>query len=186
MRTADAPRARTCATERQAPRSEPAGVRGGATASDEREPCPATWPVWWWASSPVLVTCNLPQVRTGRQPQTDDGALAGSTAAVAFYANRDDRFVDNHQLWFVRSTDNGATCGGCHCERRHRHEVWPAQADALDRRCAVDYQRARGAGGPITAGPPRVRSPARVLRSRLRLRLSKLDARVPPEVCLRA
>lgn len=45
--------------------------------------------------------------------QTDDPAIhvavVGSQIALAFYANRDEHFFENHQEWFARSTDNGAT-----------------------------------------------------------------------------
>ena len=45
--------------------------------------------------------------------QTDDPALhmvvSGATIAIGLYANRDDQFFSSHQIWFVRSTDNGAS-----------------------------------------------------------------------------
>jgi hypothetical protein len=45
--------------------------------------------------------------------QTDDPALAvtiaGNTIAAVMYANRDQLFFENHQIWFARSTDGGAT-----------------------------------------------------------------------------
>lgn len=45
--------------------------------------------------------------------QNDDPGLAmtvaGSQIGVAMYAARDDKFFQNHHLWFTKSTDNGAT-----------------------------------------------------------------------------
>jgi hypothetical protein len=45
--------------------------------------------------------------------QMDDPAVelaaVGSDIAVAFYANRDEQFFQNHHIWFVRSRDGGAS-----------------------------------------------------------------------------
>jgi hypothetical protein len=78
--------------------------------------------VTYWLNPSDGYTLTLAFWRPGRAPvkvldtaghQTDDPAshmvIGGAQVAIGVYANRDDQFFNNHHLWFVRSSDSGAT-----------------------------------------------------------------------------